>query len=102
LSIGPLTLREYKALVAGIPIYSANAIFTVTGQTSTVAQSVTFIDGVLSAVAQAPTASGTWKDATSNELSATFTLGEARAVDAQFVIAPARDPTSLLRAIHVP
>jgi hypothetical protein len=66
-SINPLTLNEYKALVAGIPTYCPNAIFTVAGQTFTATQAVTFIQAVLNAVASTATAKGAWKDAIAAE-----------------------------------
>ena len=50
-SIAPLALTEYRALVAGIPLSCASAIFTVAGQTFTAAQATAYIDGVLTAVA---------------------------------------------------
>ena len=62
-SITPLTLTEYRALVAGIPLYCASAIFTVAGQTFTAAQATAYINGVLSAVAATATAKGAWKEA---------------------------------------
>jgi hypothetical protein len=62
-SITPLTLSEYRALVAGIPLHCPNAIFTVAGQTFTAPQAVTFIQSVLNAVATTATTKGAWKDA---------------------------------------
>jgi hypothetical protein len=35
-TISPLSLLEYRALVTNIPVYCANATFTVAGQTSAV------------------------------------------------------------------
>lgn len=62
-TITPLTLAEYRALVAGIPLYCPNAVFTVAGQTYTATQAVTFIGTVLGAVAATANAKGSWKDA---------------------------------------
>jgi hypothetical protein len=62
-SITPLTIAQYRALVAGIPLYCPNAIFTVAGQTFTAPQAVTFIESVLNAVAGTASAKGAWKDA---------------------------------------
>lgn len=49
-NISPLTLSQYKALVAGIPTYCPTSVFTVAGQTFTATEAVTFINNVLSAV----------------------------------------------------
>lgn len=48
--INKLTLSEYQALVAGIPKYCPNAIFTIAGQTLTATQAVTFISALLATV----------------------------------------------------
>jgi hypothetical protein len=62
-SISALTISQYRALVAGIPLYCPNAIFTVASQTFTAPQAVTFISAVLAAVSATATAKGAWKDA---------------------------------------
>jgi hypothetical protein len=62
-SISALTISQDRALVAGIPLYCPNAIFTVAGQTFTAPQAVTFINTVLAAVTATATAKGAWKDA---------------------------------------
>ncbi len=54
--INKLTLSEYQALVAGIPKYCPNAIFTVAGQTLTAAEAVTFISALLATVTAVVTA----------------------------------------------
>jgi hypothetical protein len=66
-NITPLTLSQYKALVAGIPTYCPNATFMVAGQTFTSAQAVTYIQNVLNAVAATASARGSWKDAIAAE-----------------------------------
>jgi hypothetical protein len=62
LTIRPLTLAEYQALVTGIPKNAPNAIFGVAGQTFTSPQAVSFIDTVLAAVAATAAAKTSWKD----------------------------------------
>jgi hypothetical protein len=57
-NISPLTLTQYKALVASIPTHCPTAIFTVAGQTFTATQAVAFINNVLGGVAATATAKG--------------------------------------------
>jgi hypothetical protein len=49
-SISALTIAQYRALVTGIPLYCANATFTVASQTFTATEAVAFISSVLAAV----------------------------------------------------
>jgi len=62
-TINPLTITEYQALIAGIPKYCPNAIFTVAGQTFTASEAVTFITSLLNAASAVATAKTGWKDA---------------------------------------
>ena len=62
-AITQMTLSQYRALVAGIPLYCATTVFTVAGQTFTALQAVSFIQNVLNAVAATATAKGAWKEA---------------------------------------
>ena len=62
-NVTPFTLSQYRALVAGIPMYCPTAVFTVAGQTFTAPQAVSYISTVLNAVAATASAKGAWKDA---------------------------------------
>jgi len=66
-TVTPLTLAQYKALVAGIPIYCSTAVITVDGQTFTAPQAVAYIQTVLNAVAAVESAKTALADARAAE-----------------------------------
>jgi len=66
-TVTPLTLAQYKALVAGIPIYCSTAVITVDGQTFTAPQAVAYIQTVLNAVAAVESAKTALADARAEE-----------------------------------
>jgi len=66
-TIKPLTLSQYRAIVAGIPTYCPNAVFILAGQTFTAVQAVAFVQTVLASVSAVATAKTAWTDAKAAE-----------------------------------
>jgi hypothetical protein len=62
-----LTVAEYQALIAGIPKYSPNAIFTVASQTFTAAQAVTFLQTLHDSSAATVAAKPAWKQSVASD-----------------------------------